>query len=232
MCRRLLSLFLIAIILLGIVSCNGVGASSVALPNGKNQTSYSGLQNLGNSCYMNTALQLILHDDRLQQDIISNNPKARFQDFFVAYKSGSLIDIYANQRNIAEYIYSLPGQSPRMEIGSPLDVLFGNGVTFSGLGLKNNIIQNMAALHLDGSSSIFTFYVNYPNITVDYNSLPYKNKIKGLIYNRGGHYVAYIKENNQWYLFDDSNVSVINEINLPLLTSNATQGIEVVSYEN
>lgn len=225
--------FFTIIINLFVIGCNSgsVGITTYKQSGYDESVNIYGLNNLGNSCYINAALQLVSHSPILRSEVITKNPAAPFSEFFAAYADGRRERIDDYHKKIAMYIYSLPGQAPNGVIGSPQDVLFGDQFTFFGVNLNNLVVDDITNIDLQ-RNHLYSFAVNYPSITVGYSDLPYKDRINGFIYNRGGHYVAYVqnRENYTWSLIDDIQIHNVTEAELLRLPHSLISGIELVSY--
>jgi len=84
---------------------------------------------------------------------------------------------------------------------------------FSGTFNKNNILVDFPITNLDMSK----YVIGYNNHKFTYDLIGICNHSGGI---HGGHYTSYSKTNNQWYLYNDSNVSLVKNMN-NLISNNA-----------
>ena len=195
-----------------------------------------GLSKVDDSGHLNAVLQMIINHPQLRSEVANNNPTAPFGNLFSAYDRHDSTALTFIHKQIFNYISSLPGMLSLGTSGLPLKVLQGDNdysYSYGGLGMAGSIsVVNPATWggYNPSYNIILAFDDNvYNYTTLTYADIPEQHKIKGFIYNTGGHYVAYVKGGSgSWYMIDDNNISVVDINSLQRLPLGATPGIEII----
>ncbi len=247
---RNILMFLLSV---GIVACNNGGGSSgvidnssgsIANPSGSEVTDkvkLMGLSNLGNSCYINSALQLIVNNTNLRKIVISQNPanSQMFIDFFDAYDRADNARVKSIHKQITQHIYSLPGMPGAGHTASSVEVFYGDQLTYNGLNIitstldptNSNTFLSDVNNNLSSNIYSFAFHATSNNwSTIKYSEIPLKERLYGFSYNSGNHYITYIKQDGEWYEINDSIVKKVDVKKLESLSKNQNTGIELVVY--
>ena len=157
-----------------------------------------GFVNLGNTCYMNSALQMILRIDNFKQLFQNLNLQKNNLSNEELDEIKILIDFNNKYNNSNEKILNpcdnckkLRIASKRLEFKSlPSDIIFS----------IKRYSSNLRKIDKK---------VNMPLEWKDY-------KLKGIVFHSGsfggGHYIYIGMDNNRWYIFNDSFVSEINNM--------------------
>lgn len=207
-----------------------------------------GLHNLGNNCAIASTVQLLMHDADLREEAQHHVPQLQLDRLYAAYVSehntaDKLDPIY--QPGVVAPIRSLGFDTVRK--GAWLDLL-NLWTDPKGLGLPLTYVHSFAEVHLlreYGGQRIFALlpppdapHLPIPGVHKDtipaytsFADLPEPEAIQGLIYDTGGHYMAYIRVDDEWWRFNDAAVSRVEAHEMQRLQASGRRGIALVVYQ-
>lgn len=204
-----------------------------------------GLPNPDNDCFVNATLQLLTHLPGLREVALANLQNAQMapqhaalQEFLAAYESGSAEQLHDRHHALLVQLRQLPGFPAADEPGSLLD-LWANAPDSPtpGLDLPSatvvdlNQMQNLyAQQHRVFSMGVHQVGQVQTNGPVDYQWLPHPEQLVAMVYNTGGHYIAFLRQHDQWWRLSDAQVQAIDLPQLQGLPIGAGQGFELVIY--
>lgn len=205
-----------------------------------------GLPNLGNTCFINAALQVLTHFPGLRaQALGAVDPQqmqllhAALQGFFDAYDGDDAQAVNHALGAVVEQLGQLHGFPGVDEIGSLLD-LWSNAPTADphpGLGLPTTAVVSLNDLEAAYQNHFRVFSMAVQQVgsvqthgPVDYQWLPHPEYLAALVYNTGNHYVAYLRGAGQWWRLSDSQVQPVPVEHLQQLPIANGQGFELAVY--
>ncbi len=217
--------------------CGGGGGGGNAPPLPSN---LHGLPNLGATCFLNAALQVITHSPTLRARAAANWPQLGLAGFFQAYDGGQPQALQTALQGVVGALRASAGYASCTGGGS-LASLWDNslGASPPGLALGAYSVTDPAQIpqQLAQGQREFLMAVAQVGATVtggplDYASLASPQQLQALVYNTGGHYVAYLSQGGSWYALDDAQVSAVTPQALAALPIGLGVGFELAVYSS
>ncbi|NTY40147.1 peptidase [Burkholderia diffusa] len=189
-----------------------------------------GLPNLGNSCFINTALQLAVHSPALDEILSDNDVPSAVRTLLENYDAASTEELDTQLQTAVAALRAMTG-IPGSQPGFTLDVLQALRMPLYGVSSASNATNATNAI-LHAPPNTKAFWLNsYP---LTYADLPNRDRLVAFDYNTGGHYVAYVKRGGIWYRIDDAQVSAVTEQHLLALPAfnpdSGSVAIEIAIY--
>ena len=206
-----------------------------------------GLHYRGGNCAIAATVQLLMHDADLRNEAQHHVPQLQLDRLYAAYVSehntaDELDPIF--QSGVVTPIRSLGFDTARQ--GSWLDI-HSLWAHHDGLGLPLIYVGSFADVHLlralEGQR-IFTLLPpsDVPHLPIpgvhkqmvspyaSFADLPDPAEIQGLVYDTGGHYMAYIRIDGEWWRFNGAAVSRVEAHEMQRLQASGRRGIALVVY--
>ncbi|AOJ73483.1 hypothetical protein WS83_18055 [Burkholderia sp. MSMB2042] len=181
-----------------------------------------GLSNLGNTCFINVALQLAVHSTALD-DILSNaTVDSAVRALLDGYDAAPASELEKQWRAAVAAMRALP-QFRGGGMGYTFDVL-------KALQMPLHSADNADAIRY-APPEAKAFYLT--GIPLSYAELPNHDRLVAFDYSTGGHYIAYVKRDSIWYRVNDGVVTEVTEQQLSALPAHNHQGalaIELAIY--
>ena len=228
---RLVSLLLC----LTLAGCGGGSAATSTLP-----SNLRGLPNLGATCFVNAALQVIAHSPTLRARAAANWPQLGLEAFFQAYDSGQPQALLTALQGVVGALRASAGYASCAGAGS-LASLWDNGLAADppGLALGAYSVTDPAQIPQQLAQGQREFLMAVAQVAgtvtggpLDYASLASPQRLQALVYNTGGHYVAYLSQAGSWYALDDAQVSAVTPQALAALPIGLGVGFELAVYSS
>jgi hypothetical protein len=195
-------------------------------------------------------VQLLMNDAGLRHEAQRLNPHLQLAQLYTAYVSehntddeldpiyqsgvvGPIRSRHLDGTNDGEWLDVVSLWSGRGSLGMPLEFVLASPSVADELRTRRQagdrafaFIQYVPPDY--GPSSV----VSPPtNPYVNFADLPDPEQIQGLIYDTGGHYVAYIRVDGVWWLFNDASVSRVEERTMQQLQACERRGVVIVVYQ-
>lgn len=168
-----------------------------------------GLRNLGNTCFLNTALQLAAHSISPREIIVQNEKvELGLRDFLEKYESASDWEL---DKLLAEAVKAV-SENPSFK---NLHSRGGDSSEVLSRALKVEVgyPDSAAEIPVPDDQKIFLPFGLY-----GFNDLPHRERLVAFSYFTSGHYMAYVRRGSTWYQVDDNkSVREVSENNLSML---------------
>lgn len=179
-----------------------------------------GLANVASSCYINGALQIITASPRLRAIVLrglaEDHPLTRFFDAYDNADDATLIQRHAE---VTGHIRTL----------RPKDFTAGLPCTSSEVLQvlrvpSTEIIGELNALHREIAQGSREFNIGSDaNVrNMQYDALRAAGDLHSFLYFTGGHYIAFVRHDAQWYRADDHRVHAVGEAEIQALPVQAS----------
>ncbi|OIQ79119.1 ubiquitin carboxyl-terminal hydrolase [mine drainage metagenome] len=197
-----------------------------------------GLRNHTNTCAIGSVVQLLMHDEPLRKQAQRSNPELHLDLLRDAYHGNS------NAADELDAVYAAnvlhPIQARYAKRAAPGSLIEAADLWSHADGLQLPLYfvadppREIPLQRREHGERVFGFlaegsgdgsgYVNFAD-------LPERDQLRGLVYNAGGHYVAYVRVDGRWWLFNDSQAIAIDELRMHRLRANEGCGVAFVVYE-
>lgn len=188
-----------------------------------------GLDNLKGSCFINTALQLVAHDDVLRKRVLHAKAAPELHTFFARYDQADA-DLTRAHADLVAYIRKAGHMPPGAGFTEAVLALLGAGYTDMWL-------QELAAIvtHLGAGERHFNVSAVSNQLHRRFDTMPDNANMKHFVYYTGGHYLSYFRDGEGWIEVNDGSVKAVGTMAVAALAnkrvSDATySGIAFAAY--
>ena len=204
-----------------------------------------GLPNDSDNCFVNATVQLLAHFPALREVALANLRHGGRTDqadamaaLFTAYAQGTDLEVRDHHAALLTSLRGLPNFPAAGEHGSVLE-LWANAPDGASLGLQLPALAvvefNQMVQGYQDHERVFTMGV--PQVghvatggPVSYEWLPHAGQLAAMVYNSGGHYIAFVRHQDRWWSLNDSQVQAVDLPHLQGLPIGEGRGFELVIY--
>ncbi|KWK77665.1 peptidase [Burkholderia ubonensis] len=161
-----------------------------------------GLANLGNTCFINTALQLAVHSTVLDDIVSDENVDPAVRTLLDRYDAASATELDKQLHTAITALRALP-QFKNGGPGHVSDVIAALRMPL------HQAVDADSILHAPPNAKAFQL-----NAALNYAALPNHDRLVAFSFNTPGHYIAFVKRDAAWYRVDDDKVTEVTEQDL------------------
>ncbi len=197
-----------------------------------------GLRNHTNACAIGSVVQLLMHDEPLRQQVLRSHPELGLDLLHAAYHDASKT---ADEIDAVYASTVLPALRRRyVKRAAPGTLIEAADLWSHAEGLDLPLlfvadpprdIPQQRREHGERVFGFFAFSSGDGSGYVNFADLPERDQLRGLVYNAGGHYVAYVRIDGRWWLFNDSQATAVDELRMHRLRAQDGRGVAFVVYQ-
>ena len=198
-----------------------------------------GLRNHGNTCAIASVMQLLLHDEPLRLAAQRNNPELRLDLLHAAYYDASQTAADVDAAYATGVLHAIQRRYARQAAPGSLIEATDLWAHSEGLALPLQFVadppRDIPRQRREHRRRVFGFFASGDGSASGYVSfadLPMRDELRGLIYNAGGHYLAYVRIDRRWWQFNDGNATTVDEPRMHQLRAQGARGIACAVYQD
>ena len=197
-----------------------------------------GLRNHANTCAIGSVVQLLMHDEALRKQAQRANPELNLDLLSAAYHGNSTTADELDTAYSANVLHPIQARYAKQAAPGSLIEAADLWSHAEGLQLPLYFVadppRDIPQLRREHGERVFSFYAEGSGDGsgyVNFADLPERNELRGLVYNASGHYVAYVRIDGRWWLFNDSQAIAVDELRMHRLRATEGCGVAFVVYQ-
>lgn len=197
-----------------------------------------GLRNHANTCAIGSVVQLLMHDDALRQQVLRSHPELGVDLLHAVYHDASKTEDEIDEVYASRVLPALQSRyAKRAEPGELIEAadLWSHDEGFQlPLFFVADAPRKVPQQRREHGQRVFGFISagsGDGSGYVSFTDLPERDQLRGLVYNAGGHYMAFVRVAGRWWMFNDSEANPVDELRMRQLRAQDGRGVAFVVYQ-